>query len=221
VKAALAAGIALAALAIAPTAEAAKRGWIYDVTKATGFERVTFIGDDAGGCDLYGVCGYSGQVGYEISGKPKGTLRLTRSKSGKVRGHASYRSDGVTATRVTPPPDQDAPDCTQTIHHGIDTFDLFSRGSHNSRLMFVWHQVGPDFLDTKCTGPNEGAVGDAAVLPQALFRTKDFFDGTKPSFTFKGSNPFRAGGFSSSIKYRLTYKLKARACSPNCRLSKP
>src|SRR3954470_14416645 len=63
VKAALAAATALAALAIAPTAEAAKRGWIYDITRATGFERVTFIGDDAGGCDLYGVCGYSGQVG--------------------------------------------------------------------------------------------------------------------------------------------------------------
>ena len=63
-KAALAAGIALAALAIAPNAEAAKRGWIYDVTKATGFEKVTFIGDNAGGCDLYKVCGYSGQVGF-------------------------------------------------------------------------------------------------------------------------------------------------------------
>lgn len=219
-KAALAAGTALAVLAIAPNADAAKRGWVYDVTKASGFERVAFAGDDAGGCSLYGVCGYSGQVSYEISGKPTGTLQVTRSKSGKVQGRATYRSHGVTATRVTPPSDQGGPDCVQAINHGTDTFDLFSRGSHNDRLMFVWHAVGPDFLDTKCTGPNEGAVSDAGVLPQALFRTKDFFGGTRPSFTFKGSNPFRAGGFSSSISYRLTYKLKARACSPNCRLSK-
>jgi len=218
VKAALAAGIALAALATAPSADAAKRGWIYDVKAATGFEHVSFTGDQVGGCELYDVCGYSGDVRYRISGAPKGTLRLTRSKSGKVEGRATYRTKGVTTTRVTPPPENGGPDCTDTIAHNVDTFDLFSRGSHNDRLMFVWHAVGPDFLQTKCTGPNEGAVGDADVLPQALFRTRDFFDGTKPSFTIKGSTPFRAGGFTSAIDYRLHYKLKARACSPHCRL---
>jgi hypothetical protein len=217
VKAALAAGIALAALAITPTAEAAKRGWIYDVKAASGFEHVVFTGDQVGGCEIYGVCGYSGEVRYEISGAPKGTLRLARSKSGKVVGRATYRSKGRTTTRVTPP-DQAASDCTDSIAHKRDSFDLFSRGSHNDRLMFVWHAVGPDFLQTKCTGPNEGAVSDADVLPQALFRTRDFFDGTKPSFTIKGSNPFRAGGFSSAIDYKLHFKLKARACSPRCRL---
>src|SRR3954447_3639205 len=80
VKAALAAGIALAALAIAPNAEAAKRGSIYDVTKATGFERVLFTGDQDGGCELYKVCGYSGEVDYTIGGTPKGTLIVSRSK---------------------------------------------------------------------------------------------------------------------------------------------
>jgi len=217
VKAALAAGIALAALAITPNAEAAKRGWIYDVKAASGFEHVVFTGDQDGGCELYNVCGYSGDVRYKLSGAPKGTLRLTRSKSGKVEGRAAYRSKGLTTTRVTPP-DQAAADCTESVSHKIDTFDLFSRGSHNDRLMFVWHAVGPDFLQTKCTGPNEGAVSDAGVLPQALFRTRDFFDGTKPGFTIKGSTPFRAGGFSSSIDYKLHFKLKARACSPRCRL---
>src|SRR3954447_13322001 len=64
VKAALAAGIALAALATAPTADAAKRGWIYDVKDASGFEHVNFIGDQQGGCELYSVCGYSGDVEY-------------------------------------------------------------------------------------------------------------------------------------------------------------
>ena len=76
-KAALAAAIALAALAIAPTAQAAKRGWIYDITKATGFETVTFEGDQNAGCELYDVCGYSGKVGYKISGKPKGKIVVT------------------------------------------------------------------------------------------------------------------------------------------------
>jgi hypothetical protein len=220
VKAALAAGIALAALAIAPSAEAAKRGWIYDVTKASGFETVTYTGDNDAGCVLYKVCGYSGEVGYKLSGKPKGTLVVTRSKSGKIQGRATYNSKGLTTTRVTPPSDQPGPDCTQSISHKTDTFDLFSRGSHNDRLMFVWHSFGPDYLDTKCTGPNEGAVADAGVLPQALFQTSDFFNGSKPSFAFKGATPFRAGGFSSTIQYKLQFKMKARACSPRCALPK-
>jgi hypothetical protein len=220
VKAALAAAIALAALAIAPTAEAAKRGWIYDVTKASGFETVTFTGDQDAACELYDVCGYSGEVGYQISGKPKGKLVVTRSKSGKVQGHASYRTKGLTVTRVTPPSDQPGPDCTQTIAHKTDTFDIFSRGVANDRLMFVWHATGTDYLDTKCGGPNEGAVSDAGVLPEALFQTKDFFDGSKPSFAVRGATPFRAGGFTSNIKYSLRFKMKARACSPRCALPK-
>jgi hypothetical protein len=220
VKAALAAGIGLAALAIAPNAYAARHGSIYDITKATGFESVTFTGDENGGCVLYKVCGYSGDVGYAISGKPKGTLLMTRSKDGKVKGRATYKSVGLTRTRVTPPSDQPGPDCTQTITHRTDTFDLFSRGFRNDKLMFVYHAVGADYLDTKCTGPNEGAVSDAGVLPEAIFSTKDFFKGTKPSFTLKGATPFRAAGFSSTINYRLTFKMKARACSPGCRLPK-
>jgi hypothetical protein len=220
VKAALAALIALGALTIAPSAEAAKRGWIYDITKATGFETVTFTGDQEGGCELYGVCGFSGKVGYKLSGKPKGTLAVSRSKSGKVEGRAVYRSTGLTTTRVTPPSDQPSPDCTQTIGHKTDTFDLFSRGSRNDRLMFVWHARGTDYLNTKCGGPNEGAVSDAGVLPEALFQTKDFFDGSKPTFAIKGATPFRAGGFTSTIQYRLQFKMKARACSPRCSLPK-
>ena len=165
----VAAALAISATAIAAVApgvaDAAKRGSIYDITRATGFETVTFTGDEDGGCVLYKTCGYSGEVKYSIGGKPKGKLVVTRSRSGKVNGRATYKSNGLTRTRVSPPSDQPGPDCTQTIAHRTDTFDLFSRGSRNDRLMFVWHAVGPDFLDTKCAGPNEGAVGDAGVLP--------------------------------------------------------
>jgi hypothetical protein len=219
-KAALAAGVALAALAVAPTADAAKRGSIYDITKATGFEHVTFTGDQDGGCELYKVCGYSGETRYAIGGKPKGTLVVTRSRSGKVQGRATYKSKGLTTTRVSPPSDQQAPDCTQAIVHRTDTFDLFTRGSRNDKMMFVWHMAGPDYLDTKCGGPNEGAVSDAGAHPEAFFDTKDFFHGIKPSFAIKGATPFRAGGFSSTIDYKLQFKMKARACSPRCRLPK-
>jgi hypothetical protein len=135
-----------------------------------------------------------------------------------VRATASYRTTGITTTRVTPPPDQGSADCTETLTHKTDVFDLVSRGSANRKLMFTYHASGPDYLDTHCAGPNEGAVSDAGVLPEALFRTKDFFNGTKPAFTLSGASPFRAGGFSSTIDWKLRFKMKARACSPRCRL---
>jgi hypothetical protein len=202
----------------APTADAAKHGSIYDITKAAGFERVTFTGDADGGCAIYSVCGYNGVVSYRISGTPHGALFLTRSRSGKVRASASYKTKGVTTTRVTPPPDQAAADCTQTLKHNTDVFDMVSRGSTNSLLMLTYHATGIDYLDTHCAGPNEGAVSDAGVLPEALFRTKDFFRGAKPALTLAGAQPFRAGGFSSRIDWKLRFKMKARACSPRCRL---
>jgi hypothetical protein len=217
VKATLAATAALAALAIVPATADAKRGSIYDVTRATGFEKVTFTGDADGGCDLYGVCGYSGTVSYVISGKPRGTLRLTKGKNGKVTARASYKTNGVTHMHVTPPPDQGSA-CDVTLHHNTDVFDLHSRGSHNQLLMFTYHPSGPDYLDTSCAGPNEGAVSDAGVLPSALFQPSDFFGGTSPSFGLSGSTPFRAAGFSSTIQWKLQYKMKARACSPRCQL---
>jgi hypothetical protein len=219
-KPAIAAGIALAALALAPTADAAKRGSIYDITKATGFERVTFTGDQNGGCELYNVCGYTGVVNYRTSGKPHGTLLLTRGKHGKVSAHASYRSKNVTTTRVSPPAGQGGTDCTETLTHKTDVFQLASRGSTNSQLVFTYHPDGPDYLDTHCGGPNEGAVADAGVLPSGLFKTSDFFRGTKPIITLSGATPFRAGGFSSTIDWKLHFKMKARACSPRCLLPK-
>ena len=95
--------ISVAAMAIAPAAAAAKTGSIYDVTKATGYERVTFDGTQNSGCEIYDTCGYTGTVKYALSGKPAGKLVLTRSKSGKVRSTAHYRTHGVTTVRVNPP----------------------------------------------------------------------------------------------------------------------
>jgi hypothetical protein len=217
VKAVLITTAALVALAIAPAAANAKRGSIYDVTRASGFEKVTFTGDGAGGCDLYNVCGYKGTVSYAISGKPKGTLRLTRSKSGKVAALGSYRTNGVTHMHVTPPAGQGSV-CDETVSHKTDVFSVASRGSHNQVLMFNYHPSGPDYLDTSCAGPNEGAVSDAGVLPAGVFQASDFFGGTHPSFGLNGSTPFRAGGFSSTIQWKLQYKLTARTCSPHCQL---
>src|SRR3954451_25473754 len=103
VKAGFAATISVAAMALVPAVATAKTGSIYDVTSASGFERVTFDGTQNGGCELYDTCGYTGTVKYTMGGKPHGKLVLTRGKNGKVRSAAHYRANGVTKVRVNPP----------------------------------------------------------------------------------------------------------------------
>jgi hypothetical protein len=216
VKAGFLASISVAAMAIAPAAAAAKTGSIYDITSAKGYERVTFDGTQNGGCELYDTCGYTGTVKYAIAGKPQGKLVLTRSKSGKVRSTAHYRTHGVTTVRVNPPDNSGA--CTDTVRHKTDVFTLNSDGSHNQNLVFSYHPFGADYLDTKCGGPNDGTVSDAGVLPRGVLSPKTFFKANRPSFTLTGGYSFRAAGFSSAIDWRLAFKLKARACSPHCKI---
>jgi hypothetical protein len=203
-------------MAFAPTA-AAKNGSIYDITTAKGFERVTFTGDADAACAQYGVCDYKGTATYTIAGKPHGKLILTRSRSGKVNGTASYKTTGVTRARVTPPPGQGAA-CTDTISRKTDVFSVGSAGSNGRSLLLNYHAFGIDYLDTACAGPNESAVSDAGFLPLGIFKASDFFRGPSPKFTMSGAQAFRAGGFSSEIDWNLSFKMKARACSPNCRL---
>jgi hypothetical protein len=203
-------------MAIAPAAADAKTGSIYDVTSAKGYERVTFDGTQNGGCDLYSTCGYTGTVTYTIGGTPHGKVVLTRAHNGKVKATARYRTAGMTRVRVNPPDGGAA--CTDTVAHNTDVFTLNSEGSRFQNLVLNYHPFGADYLDTRCGGPNEGAVSDAGVLPRGVFRPKDFFRGAKPSFTLTGGYSFRAAGFSSAIDWRLAFKLKARACSPHCKL---
>jgi hypothetical protein len=214
-KAALAAAMTVAAVAIVPAAASARTGSVYDVTFAKGFERVTFDGDSNAACGQYGTCGYSGRTTYRIGGKPHGTLKLARGKNGHWSGFARYKTSGVTRSRVSPP--DGGGDCTDTVRHKKDIFSMESIGSHNQTLALSYHPVGPDYLDTICGGPNEGAVGDAGILPRGTFKARDFFKGPRPRFTLTGATPFRAGGFSSAIEWNLTFRLKARACSPHCK----
>jgi len=122
----------------------------------------------------------------------------------------------VTTVRVNPPDNSGT--CTDTVRHKTDVFTLNSQGSRNQNLVFSYHPFGADYLDTKCGGPNEGTVSDAGVLPRGVLPPKQFFKGNRPSFTLSGGYSFRAAGFSSAIDWRLSLKLKARACSPHCKI---
>jgi hypothetical protein len=202
---------------LTPAAAQAKRGSIYDITKASGFERLTFTGDPDSSCDEFSVCGYEGTTTYRISGTPKGTIIVRRTKSGKVSGKASYKTKGVTTTKVTPP--APAADCTDTVPHTRDVFGLSPSGPKFNSVLLTYHRgATDDYLKTQCMGPTEADVKAANAQPEGLFRSRDFFSGTRPKFNLGGGTPFRAKGFNVSVEWDLKYKAKARDCSPDCKL---
>lgn len=203
----------MAALAVAPVAADARRGSIYDVTKASGFERLTFSGDSDASCEQVAVCGYSGTVTYTIGGKPKGTIVLTRTKAGRVSGNARYRAGGTTRANVT-----QGTSCTDTVAHKTDVFELTSSGPRLDSLLLTYHPTGDDYLDTQCAGPNEDDVAAAGALPEGIFRARDFFRAERPGFTLGGGTPFKSGGFNASVEWKLKFKAKQRGCSPSCRI---
>jgi hypothetical protein len=216
-KAALLTALAAAA-ALGPAADAqARRGSIYDMTKATGFERITFSGDMDANCLQFNVCGFSGTATYRISGTPKGKLTLTKDHNGRVNSAGTYRTNGVTTSNVTAPPGGE--DCTATKVHKHDHFSMLSSGSKNQSLRLTYHAIGgPDYLDTSCNGPSEADADNANALPEGIFSAKDFFRGRKPSFGLAGSTPFQQGGFNATIEWNLKFKARERDCSPKCKL---
>jgi len=207
-----------AAIALVPAADAqARRGSIYTMTRATGFEKITFSGDMDANCLQFNVCGYSGTATYTISGKPKGKLTLTKTRKGRVNAAGTYRTNGVTTSNVTAPAGGQG--CSETKAHKHDHFSMLSSGSKNQSLLLVYHSAGgPDYLDTACNGPSEADADNANALPEGLFSAKDFFRGRKPSFGTGGSTPFQQGGFNATIEWNLKFKARERDCSPRCKL---
>jgi hypothetical protein len=210
-----AAVVAMAAMALAPAPALARKGSIFDVTQARGFEKVTFKGDAAAGCTARGTCGFRGSTTYRIGGKPKGIIVLARLKSGKLVGDARYKTKGVTRSRVTDP--SSATPCTYEHEFTHDVFALRSTGSKFQNLLLSYHPGGGHYLDAGCPGPNEKDLRATDALPEGSFKAADFH-GPKLGFSLSGSLPFTAAGFTSMSEWNLSYKAKARACNPNCQL---
>ena len=206
---------ACVAMAIVPAGAAARRGWIFDMTSARGFERITFTSDEAT-CASFGVCGYSGTVTYRISGTPRGTIVLARGSGGRVRGGATYRTQGVTEATVTPP--ASGPACTDTVSHRTDVFSMAATGSRFQTLLLTYHGGGDDYLDTRCPGPDESDAAAGGALPEGTFSKADFFNGTHPKFGLSGGSPFKRAGFSATSDWKLRFAARARGCSPYCRI---
>lgn len=208
--------IAVTAVGVAGTGTAsAKTGSIFDLTKAGGFERVTYKGDAAANCASFGTCGYAGTVTYRIGGTPRGALFLAKSRSGRYSGHASYRTNGMTTASVTGPATD--PECADTVRHRSDVFTLKSLPSSARTLLLSYHSATTDFLDTDCVAPTEKDLAAGGALPEGAFPASGFTR-KRVSWAMSGSQPFRAGGFSGASEWNLNFKAKSRACNPRCRI---
>jgi hypothetical protein len=210
-----AAVVAVAAMTLAPAPALARKGSIFDLTQARGFEKVTFKGDVAAGCMARGTCGFRGTVKYTISGKPKGLIVLARTASGKLVGDARYKTKGVTTSRVTDP--ASATPCRYEHAFTHDVFALRSTGSKFQNLLLSYHPGGGHYLDAGCPGPNERDLRNADALPAGSFMAADFH-GPKLGFSLSGALPFEGAGFTATSAWNLSFKAMARACNPNCRL---
>jgi hypothetical protein len=207
--------VAVAAMALTPAPALARKGSIFDLTQARGFEKVSFKGDAAARCTSRGTCGFRGSTTYRISGKPKGIMVLAKGKGGKLVGDARYKTKGVTHSRVTEP--GSATPCTYDHEFTHDVFGLRSTGAKNQNLLLTYHPGGGHYLDAGCPGPNEKDLRAQGALPEGGFKAADFH-GPKLGFSLSGSFPFMAAGFSSTTQWDLSFKARARACNPNCTL---
>jgi hypothetical protein len=211
--------LAISAGAIAATspaaASAAKSGSIFDITSARGFERVTFEGLPQGQCEQFATCGYKGVVTYEISGTPKGTLLLARSRSGRYSGGATYRTHGVTTSDVSGP-EGTAP-CSDTVAHKADVFSMTSLPNSAPTVLLSYHDGGDDYLTTACAGPTEAQVGKAGGVPDGTFAAGSFRN-KRVKWTLSGGQPFKANGYQATSEWDLKFKGRGRYCNPHCRI---
>ncbi len=211
----VAAALMVSATLIVPAAATAKTGSIFKITHAKGVERVTFTGDSAASCARFGTCGYRGTVTYAVRGKPRGTLVLARSRSGRISGGATYRTRAVTSASVTPP--AGAATCTDTVRHKTDLFSAQSLPNSAKALLISYESGGEDILATSCPGPTEADAAAAGALPEGTFKARGF-TGKRLRWGFSGAVAFRRRGFSANSEWDFVFRAAGRSCNPRCAL---
>lgn len=194
--------LALVAAAALPATAAAERT-AYSISKASGFQQLTFE-DDPETCARYGVCGEGGMVTHRFGGDPgPGKLVLTR-KGRRQRGSATFGSSGRTRATVSGP----SGSCRDTVTRGREWFSL--RGSIE-RLLFRFHPrgFGRDHLRTDCATPTEANLARDSALPAGSFEAKDF-DNQRTSFRLEGKSVFNDRGYRGELRWELSYAIRRR-----------
>jgi hypothetical protein len=197
----------------------------FQITRAIGYVRVTFHGDEAAGCRGRGLCGVSGMVKRSYERPSFGRIfwvqRGTRTLFlyGFVdEGRGTIAADvGVAGS-----PER----CVDRLRTGYDTFELEPR---RGRLRFVWREIDdddsgafiiggdheddqvpaedllPNPFGTRCTGPELRDLKDALPTGEIPFRV---LRSRRSEFHLAGSLPFAAGGFAGTVDWNLRYGLR-------------
>lgn len=216
-------------LTAAPADAKGPRVTAYKITKAEGFVRVTFQGDEAAGCRERGLCGLSGTTTYAFGGTPRGgELHWFRQGSRTLFVSGFFDTRGSTVSDVGTAGSGER--CVDRVRHRIESLSFTPR---RGRLRFTWREpafpigadaplediegdLGPDAFDTRCAGPAHIDLARAGAMPAAdvpfrLLRSK------RSAFTAKGSRPFAGGGFAGTVDWDLSYRFAYRSCNPRCR----
>ena len=205
-------------------AKSPERDTTFTITRAVGYVRVAFHGDEAAGCRARGVCGVSGMVkrSYERDtfGRVFWLRRGTRTLF--VYGFLDEGRGTIAAdVSVEGSPER----CIDRLRSGFDRFMLRPRGG---RLRFVWRELGdegfggfvagdhedddlpaedlfPNPFGTRCPGPELGDLAGALPTGDIPFRV---LRSRRSQFHLKGALPFAAGGFAGTVDWSLRYGLR-------------
>jgi hypothetical protein len=189
----------------AAPASSSERVLVYKITRASGYIRADFRGDQNDGCQGRGVCGYDGTVAYHFGGRPRSAegFFLPSKRSGFVGG-GNFRTDAITLARVGIP---GSDPCTDGVPHSADNFQLLRRGS---RITVSFHGAeadsGPDYLNTRCPGPGEVDLTFARALPTGTFPVSSF-KARNVTIRLSGQKAFVGGGFDGTASWNVTFSL--------------
>jgi hypothetical protein len=186
---------ATASLAFVPAADAfgsvGARVLVYKITRASGYIRADFRGNENAGCKDRGVCGYDGAVQYLFGGRPRSAeaFLLLDKRSGFVGG-GNYRTTAATLAKVAIP---GSDDCTDTVAHSADNFQLLRRGT---KITVTFHSAQAD------TG-----LTLAQALPTGTFPVKSF-KALKVDIVLAGQKSFTGGGFGGTASWNVHFTLQ-------------
>jgi hypothetical protein len=200
----LAAAVAVSLVVIAPAAAAAKKRPVgFEISRVSGFEHMTFQGGVGASCPANPLCGYSGDVRFDIAESRRGGTIVLAPGNGENFGTAATR--GTTTASVTNPAIPGA--CTESVDHFGENVLLEVHGSRVAVVMHPSLDVGPDVLRTRCAGPGESDLTLAnanplAVVPLSRFKKRSV------SLAVDYQAPFTAEPFKGQVEMHMRLLLK-------------
>jgi hypothetical protein len=191
--------------------------WIVPV-HVTGTVVVTFHGDQHAGCSKLGVCGYSGQVAWQPSGRGQLFIASFRTRrAGHVDANLAVGQSGPvqTVAHVL----RNTAGHTAACGDVVNPQGTISLPVTRGKLRLALFRPGTSQLATRCAGPTDGDVAVAA--PAATIALSAILKGGAQA-SLAGRRPFSAHGFAGTVTstIRLAFGAARRLGGGSPRLPK-